>query len=128
MCAYVNIKKQNEFLNKYRNHKRVTVYKVLVNNDGILTSPYYSTQYLPGWIKSDSKAKLQSQDYREINKGIHAFLNKEDAELASYYNRVFVKVTANLEDLICVGDNCAVFKQVYFSQKEYERAVEESKL
>lgn len=127
MCAYVNIKQQNEFLNKHRNHKTVTVYKVLVNNNGILISPYYYTQYLPGWIKSNSRAKLQSKDLREINKGIHVFINKKSAELLASYGRVYVKMTANLEDLICVGDNDAVFKKVYLSQKEYERAVEENK-
>lgn len=121
MCAYVNLAATNAFVKKHKKNKTVTVYKYLTIEDGVLRSPFRYNKWLPGVIKSNSKAKLQIMKGREINRGIHVYLNRKDAE-DNADGDIVVKLTAKIEDLICLGIlDEAVFRSVTFSKAEYNR-------
>lgn len=136
MCAFVDIKAQQKFLSKHKNHKTVTVYKVLCRKQNMLNTDYYTlvspyineNKYFIGINKSNSRAKLQTQKNREINKGIHTFIHKCDADSLAirnnYKNWFVVKVKAEMKDLICVGVyDEAVFKKITLPESEVKRVM-----
>lgn len=130
MCAYVDLEKQAAFLEKHKGKKTVKIYKLFYFDEwtGDLKSLYMNCIYLPGIIKSGSRAKLQTQNKREINKGIHAYTSLKVAQSYSCYDDIICVLEANLKDLICVGtDNDCVFKKVTLSEREYNRALKVKK-
>lgn len=126
MCAYVNVEATQKFLKKHKNHKSVTVYKYLIQDGDSLYSPFFGHKpWLPGEIKSNSTAKLQTQNGKEINRGIHVYLTSEDALNNAASMETVIQLKANIEDLICVDgdDNVAVFTKVELSKAEYTKAI-----
>ena len=130
MCAYVNLVEQEKFLKKNKGKKIVTVYKIMSIDNTLkmfrLISPYVYHMYFPGIIKSDSRAKLQTQNNREINKGIHCYISLKWAKFKQERflgeNTTIIKLEANMSDLICVGYNDeVVFRKVKLHENEYKR-------
>ena len=131
MCTNVRLDLQEKFLKKHKGKKTVTVYKYLTKEDGELSSPFYTKTWKPGEIKSNSSAKLQSKDGREINRGIYTYTRLQNAKcgmIESY--EVVVKLTANIKDLICIGgyadEQIAVFSKVTLSESEYKKALKKA--
>lgn len=132
MCTNVKLNLQEKFLKKNKGNKTVTVYKYLKKEDGAIVSPFYTKTWKPGVAKSNSCAKLQTQNGREISRGIYTYLNVRDAKsnVVEPYECV-VKLTANISDLICVGgwddEPIAVFSKVTLSQSEYDKVMKNTK-
>jgi hypothetical protein len=147
MCCSGSIEKTRKFLSKHKNHKTVTVYKVFKTQDTdysngwyaapIVTkglfAPYRGDRYYPGETNASRPENRIRKECR-VNKGIHVFLTREDAEglARSSSIKVVVKMTAQVKDLIAVGDfegipNNAVFKKVTLSRSEYDKHVKKEK-
>lgn len=143
MCCYGKLKLTQDFLKKNRRRKTIEVYKLVQKYDvrtysytfvrtrlnGIYRSSF---EYKPGIIKSRTEKKIITKD-EEIKNGIHVWLSFSSAkghqrQTACGYK--IIKLTADVSDLIGVGlfdserrkDN-AVFKKVYLSQREYDKAL-----
>lgn len=129
MCCTGSIEETKKFLSKHRNHKKVTVYKVLKYNMAQIYSPYQYTPYEPGIIYSDYLNSRIKCDI-SVSTGIHVWLDKKTAE--SHAKRRGGKVavmTAEVKDLIAVGyfhdykGLNAVFNKVKFSNSEYDKFI-----
>lgn len=126
MCALVDAELTKKYVNKKKNTTYVKVYKRLTVDNNKLLAPFMYTEYKPGINKSNSRAKLQTKNSAEINRGIHVYPNKEDASRRVRGWEVIVEMKAKISDLICLG-SCdeAVFRKVELSQKEYDRALKQ---
>ena len=128
MCATVNLNKQEKFLKNHNKNDIINVYKYVKPDyyGGIveLHSPFYPRKpYKPGIIKSDSTAKLQKINGKDINRGIHVLLSRQQAILQAEDGEIIIRLKAKISDLICVGYNDAVFSKVEFLKKDYEAAI-----
>jgi len=118
------------------------VWKVLRVTPRGLESVIYVFDWRPGWNVQHHYGPMSNDAM--IRSGLHVFLNKEDAvtyrdrlkqnmpEEQNIHKGVFavVELTFNWSDVIGVGKHAgepieqAVFKRLYLSQEEYNRAIE----
>lgn len=126
MCLYGDFKLTQKFLKENKNKKNITVYKVFAKIFDYKKKPgVYSLVYNKKWHrginKSNSKRKiLPIQEDELVSRGIHVYLNKEDAiRVASYSSiRFIVEMKASLKDLIAVeGDSTlGEFREATFTK------------
>ena len=130
MCLYST----PEAIAKFRKNKRgrtAICYKVLevVPGSGLF-GPYRDLQYHAGWNKSNSKRRFAARYDTVIRNGIHVCITEHGAAnmidglswRTGFYK--IVKVICYMDDLLGVEDvNEAVFKKVYLSKREYEKAM-----
>ncbi len=111
----------------------IKAYKVLRwDFNGHLLSPYHSDfEWRSGVNQSDRpSAERQSDQEREIARGIHVFLHYEQAKMSVDCEQVVVELICQREHLVGAGsDNgsairSAVFTEVTLTDEEYARAIE----
>ena len=117
--------------------KSQKVYKVLLRNKFGLVSPYRPKMWEIGKVKSDreSTALTKTEEWRcEIFKGLHFFVNIEDAYFEVKENIVIVECEVKPEDFIGKGQypgseelGIPDADSVVYTQCEFVRVVEEIK-
>lgn len=146
MCLWVDLDDQKEFKKDHRG-KSITAYKVVMymrnynspswtNESDIRTAPWglksinFDFWWTPG-VKKAKTAKKHKRlwDGKEVNKGIHVFLTRDEAEKYtgewdSLLRQIIIPVKCKIKDLIAVGrKQQAVFTQVVFSKSAHQRAL-----
>lgn len=119
MCLYVSKEKTEKFVSKHKNHKTVTVYKVLIRYDNKWFTPFNFTPVTDILFKANRPLKT-IKNGRKIKRqsiyggGIHCYLNYKHVYHTATAKNIF-KCTALMEDLIAVGKRGdVVFTKIKF--------------
>lgn len=142
MCPFITdrVEKSLEYTGE------IKAYKLLSITTGNLYSPYYTQRYEAGSNRSDRFSLNDNRDYydigeKKVERGIHVFLTKEDADEAGGYfilnnfgtKVAVVEVTCLKQDFVGAGlwgddhvTEQAVFMSVELSQEEHDRAIAET--
>lgn len=134
-----------KFLNKHKNHKTITAYKVVYITKKVYSSkdckyvdiiPQVKPPYKPfkangetylykvGENNSNARRRLCKKN-RDIGPGLHVCLTESEAIYMRYGDRRIIKVKCNISDLIGVDKygTRAVFKKFYISKTEYAKVI-----
>jgi hypothetical protein len=123
MCLYVSKEETEKFVSKHKNHKTVTVYKVLTRYDNKWFTPFNFTPVTDILFKANRPLKT-IKNGRKIKRqsirggGIHCHLNYKRAYHTATAKNIF-KCTALMEDLIAVGER----EDVVFTKIKFPKGV-----
>ena len=127
MCMYYNNNDTQNFINKCKkNHKRhIIVYKLINKHGSTLFSSICSKKWKVGTNISNIKKNQYKQlfDGDNITNGLHVYINYNDAKNRLYSNRCILILKVDIKDLIGVNGYTAVFRKVFLSQENYNKAI-----
>lgn len=129
MCLNNKPDDVKQFLKKNKSY--VYAYKVVVKVLYGYQAPYlhsilFGKKYKPGINKSNSRAKSVCTFYKDIENGIHVYLDLQKAATCiTWSGRRVVKVRCDIKDLIGVNllEKEAVFSKVFLSVEDYNNAI-----
>lgn len=136
MCLWYNEKIDSETEKRLSKNGKILAWKVLERSSDKtqLQSPYWYTKYKAGWNTSNIQRKetrlAKNQIRGGIHKGIHVYLQREEAETSadclSDDTRV-VPVICHKKDFVAAGwfssRESAVFRKVWMNKASYDRAM-----
>jgi len=118
MCLFVNKEATEKFLSKHKNHKTVTVYKILERSGTRYITPYRFTPVTSTEFKAKKPLKTIKQGRKLKSQGIggggiHCYIDYQRARYQTGFMDNLFKCTALMEDLIAVGSRKdAVFTKI----------------
>lgn len=130
-------------INKDVPTERTTVYKVVIEYNGLFLSPFYKFQYKAGWNEALHNAKIRSlfnpsrfiksekikENMRNVSilqeGALHCFYDISSAqEFMTSDWRILLKGYAEPEDFVAWGNSGDIaFKKIYIPQEEFIKAL-----
>lgn len=125
MCLYITSEKLKRLKNKVVDGK-ITCYKVVENDSGVLCTPYQMTVVKPGWFKAKGEVNKKPHYGDSIIEGgaIHVYTSLKQAQHRAYSRgRKFIKVQCLAKDLVAEGKYSeACFTKIFVPKVEYDKA------
>ena len=111
----------------FGNKGRIVVWKVYRKSQKNKLYPIYChkrTEINAGWIVSNRK-DIRLGNKFTISKGIHVFLNIEEAQDYRSYNEIVVPVYCYKKDFVAahIDEKEAVFIKVFLKKEDYTKAI-----
>lgn len=133
MCLGRSGYEEAVFKKKYKNKRKLVVWKMVYVEDGEVKAPYRHIRMNSGWYKSNltliERVNLlyKFQEYphygSSIYKGIHVYRTRKEARsmTASYTGRKFVRCEVLVRDVIGVNANQIAATKIWIPKSEMDR-------